>query len=259
MNISVLMPHWRKLEFLPRTLPPLLAQLEEDDEILVMCDGDYNEVLLYMEENHPAELRDKVIKVAGYCLKPEGAYRISNLMNQGFSIAKNEMVVTLAPDCLVQENWRRNLVMHIGRGKLVIGRVDIEGLDKGVLQDVRIMAMYAPQVNIAELCWGANMAVSKQDFYAVGGYDESFDGGWGCEDSMMGAKMIAMGLEYVFVIDAPVLHCYHPKTFFGDSADNGILYRNRMMYYEFLWSNWDKLRGRQVKVVSSFDYEETDQ
>jgi GT2 family glycosyltransferase len=65
-----------------------------------------------------------------------------------------------------------------------------------------------------------NLAVWREDFYRVNGFDEDFVG-WGHEDADFVSRLINSGIfrkEGRFA--APVLHLWHPAQDRGNEQDN---------------------------------------
>ncbi len=60
-------------------------------------------------------------------------------------------------------------------------------------------------------CVGANVAVPRRAFEAVGGFDEGFGRGWGCEDLELGARLTAAGLGARVVDRAAGIHLTHAR------------------------------------------------
>lgn len=67
---------------------------------------------------------------------------------------------------------------------------------------------------------GCNFAVFREDFFAVNGFDEQYQG-WGHEDSDLFIRLIHYG---VYIKDAkffiPVMHLWHPLVTRNNASDN---------------------------------------
>ncbi len=58
---------------------------------------------------------------------------------------------------------------------------------------------------------GANLAVPRAVFAAVGGFDEGFGADWGCEDLEFGVRLCAAGCAPVVAHDAAGVHLTHAR------------------------------------------------
>lgn len=63
--------------------------------------------------------------------------------------------------------------------------------------------------NLPGLVYGALFSLRRSDFIAMDGYDERFYG-WGCEDTLVGVRALAMGLYIIPVYGAAGWHIAHP-------------------------------------------------
>jgi glycosyltransferase involved in cell wall biosynthesis/Flp pilus assembly protein TadD len=62
--------------------------------------------------------------------------------------------------------------------------------------------------NLPGLVYGALFSLRRSDFMAMDGYDERFYG-WGCEDTLVGVRALAMGLYIIPVYGAAGWHIAH--------------------------------------------------
>ncbi len=64
------------------------------------------------------------------------------------------------------------------------------------------------QWGLANMVYGALFSLSRADFVAMDGYDERFYG-WGCEDTLVGVRALAMSTSILPVYSAAGLHIAH--------------------------------------------------
>lgn len=79
---------------------------------------------------------------------------------------------------------------------------------KRLRQDRPILMADGSRWNLPGLVYGALFSLRRSDFVAMDGYDERFYG-WGCEDTLVGVRGLALGRYIVPVYSAAGLHIAH--------------------------------------------------
>lgn len=108
---------------------------------------------------------------------------------------------------------------------------------------------------LCDQVFGALFCISREVFEKVGGYDESFYG-WGCEDSLLAAKVIAEGYYIIPIYAASGLHVQHsPRS--SDYLDE--YKRNRKLFYKIISTSpylprQAALRGAKKRIISSLEH-----
>ena len=160
------------------TIPFLLQKLSEQHypphlyEILVIDDH---------SEDHTALVTEQYIHTSstGFrLLRAEGTGKKSAL-RQGIREAKGKLIVTTDADCIPGPFWLQRIEQFYRKNKLrmVLGPVAIEPGHRlfGQMQSIEFASLVGSgaaslQLGIPSMCNGANLAIDKETFLAVGGY-----------------------------------------------------------------------------------------
>jgi glycosyltransferase involved in cell wall biosynthesis/tetratricopeptide (TPR) repeat protein len=79
---------------------------------------------------------------------------------------------------------------------------------KRLRQDRPILMADGSRWNLPGMVYGALFSLRRSDFATMDGYDERFYG-WGCEDTLVGVRALALGRSIVPVYSAAGLHIAH--------------------------------------------------
>lgn len=101
-----------------------------------------------------------------------------------------------------------------------------------------LMMSNGAQYNLPAMVVGALFSVERPDFEAIGGSDERIRG-WGCEDSLIGARCIALGNFVVPVYGAASAHVSHPPR---DATQTADFQRNLARVEAILDEDWEPPR-----------------
>src|SRR5579862_7347171 len=97
LRSTVVIPTWRRSEYLPRTLDSLSLQVSADFEVVVVCDGQDPQTQA-LSESYSANFRLKWIFLAAN----QG---LTSARNRGAQAAEGEMVLFLDDDMTVPSDW----------------------------------------------------------------------------------------------------------------------------------------------------------
>lgn len=79
-----------------------------------------------------------------------------------------------------------------------------------------------PAVAPWAVCVGANTSVPRADFERVGGFDEGFGRGWGCEDLELGVRLTSAGLVPRLLAEGAGAHLSHPRPDRWEQHDTNL-------------------------------------
>lgn len=184
MKFSVVIPTCRRPEMLARCLRGLAL---EDAEIVVSDDSDNEDARSLLAREFP-----RVIWQRGPCRGP-AANR-----NAGARRATNEWLAFIDDDCEPQPGWLAALVQASAEADVVEGRVIAPG------------AMDSPFEEHVEnlhggVLWSCNLAVCREVFTRLGGFDEGFREAGG-EDMEFAWRVARANLRVTFAPEALVHH-----------------------------------------------------
>ena len=106
--------------------------------------------------------------------------------------------------------------------------------------------------DLSAMVVGAFFSLSRQSYLAMGGSDERLSG-WGCEDSVIGARSIGLGHYVIPVYAAASAHISHPRRTPNESQEfaANIATANRILDEPFTAepASLDRWRARALEVV----------
>jgi glycosyltransferase involved in cell wall biosynthesis len=204
-RISVVIPTHNRPDRLPQTLAGLARQTipVEDYEIVVVDDASSPPVILPLA---PPQPRQRLVRL-------DGAER-SAARNAGAAAASGELLVFLDDDILVPDHYLA-----------VLEEAHRKWPDALLVGDIRLPPAATPFARFRQrmensgipgqsgvtstpnFCAAGNMAIGREQFVAVGGFDSGLVSG---EDQDLGLRHSAAGGCIAFVSEASVVH--HDKA-----------------------------------------------
>jgi len=226
----------------PKALDRVLAALNEQDypdiEVIVADDGSQDDTASLIQS-----WQSRFAFPLIHCWQSDEGFRAAMVRNRAVACARHEYLIFIDGDCIVFPHFVSRHVQLAEKRWFVAGnRVLLdESFTAEVLQTSlpvhrwslakwlkarwqghcnRVLPLYCLPLGAlrksAPLKWqGAktcNLGVWREDFIAVNGFDESFEG-WGFEDSdcvirLQRAKVFHKSGKYA----VPVLHLWHPTA-----------------------------------------------
>ncbi len=253
MLASLIVTTYNRPDALGAVLAGLLAQDDRGFELLVADDGSRDDTRALVE--HVA--RDAPVRIAHVWQEDRG-FRAGAARNRAAAQAKGQYLVFLDGDCvprrdfvarhrrLAERGWmvagNRILLSQSFTGEVLDGRLPIHRWDLAQWRAARARAAInrtaplhhlplGPLRKIGSRRWQrvrtCNLGVWVDDFRAVNGFDEAFEG-WGFEDSDLAVRLLNRGVRRKLGAFATgVLHLWHREH---DRAREG--------------QNWQRLQQR---------------
>lgn len=200
-SVSVVVPVLNGGTDLARQLDALLAQRWSGTfEVVVADDGSTDgsrEVVLARAQRDP-RLR---------LVEPYGARGVSAARNRGTRATSGEAVCYADADDVVAEGWLAALAASLASHEVAAGRLDYDLLNPSWAADVRGRPLSRRlRVGRHDEAWpwafGCNMAVRREAFDAVGGFDERLVGGG--DDNDFSWRALKAGATLAWTPDAVV-------------------------------------------------------
>lgn len=245
MKVSVVVTTYNWPAALDRVLESLAGQRFRDFEVIVADDGSGEETAGLV-----AEWTRRAAFPLQHAWQEDRGFRAARVRNLGASRASGDYLVFIDGDCLclpgfVESHWaqaehgwfatgRRAQVRESATAEILNRRLSPFALPRWRLllespywlqtryaqlltlpvDNIRRTAHVA-DVRKAESC---NLALWREDFLAVGGFDESFEG-FGCEDVDLCLRLLRSGLKRKSLEHLePVLHLYHRRKSVTDET-----------------------------------------
>lgn len=133
--------------------------------------------------------------------------------NRAWRQARGEICAFTDDDCMPTRGWLSGLVAAMqGRSVVVAGRILPPPAEEHRLAP--FSRILVASTGYAGWAAAANLAVSRADLLAVGGFDEEFRNPAG-EDTDLALRLMAHGVPFEYVSDAVVLHHIEPSNVRG--------------------------------------------
>lgn len=206
MKASIVVPSREGASRLPVLFDSLRRQTEQDVEMIVVIDGDVDD-------------SESVVRAASAELPvrsivfPENRGRAAAL-NAGFFDATGDVLIRADDDLELEPDFVEHHVrLHAeGRRGVIAMCLDVfspptpYATAYGIEADlaIRTAAFETPPARTWEW-WSGNVSSTRDDFHAVGGYDESFRA-YGWEDVEWGYRLHQLGREIVIAPGFTTLH-----------------------------------------------------
>lgn len=237
-KVSVIVTTYNWPQALDRVLDSLARQSRRDFEVIVADDGsrpETGELVASWAERAPIPIH--------HVWQEDKGFRAARVRNLGAAQAKAEYLLFIDGDCLALPKFVDSHIRQAEPGWFATGRrtqirKDVterllnEGLAPHTLPRWRLIVespywfqtrytqllpipagrirktRHVADVDKAESC---NLAVWRDDFLAVGGFDESFEG-FGCEDFDFCLRLLRKGLKRKSLEHLePLLHLFHSR------------------------------------------------
>jgi N-acetylglucosaminyl-diphospho-decaprenol L-rhamnosyltransferase len=211
VSLSTIVVAHDSLAELRRSLPPLVAQLAEGDELIVVDNASSDGLAGELGRLAPGARLIELARNVGFAA---GA-------NRGVQEAGAELIVLLNPDCLVQPGWAEAIRSPWGgEWTAWMGLVLLEGGEQintsgGVLHftgfgwagQVGEPVTAAPRIPTeVGFLSGACLAIPRTAWEAAGGFPEHFF--MYCEDVDLSLRLRLTGATLAVVPDARIEHTY---------------------------------------------------
>ncbi len=267
MLVSLIVTTYNRPDALAAVLAGLLAQQDGGFEVLVADDGSRDDTRLLVERT----ARDAPIRIAHVWQEDRG-FRAGAARNRAFLQAGGDYAVFLDGDCvprpdfvaqhrrLAERGWmvagNRILLSESFTREVLEGKLPIHTWTLGEWRAARERGAINRTAPLRSLPLGplrrlgsrewervrtCNLGLWTDDFRAVNGFDEAFEG-WGFEDSDLAVRLLNLGVRRKYGAFATgVLHLWHRES---DRAQEG--------------ENWQRLQrrivGREVRACLGLNH-----
>lgn len=260
MLISVIVTTYNRPDALSAVIHALMDQTDENFEILVADDGS-TEASFQALSRFRAARPAAGLKSLLHAWQPDNGFRASAARNLGVFASKGEYLVFLDGDCIPRPDFVRRHRMLAESGFMVSGsRVLLsESFTRQLLSSSQVPAIHAlglpywlkqrlkgntnkfmpllhfpdsPMRHYRSVKWNriksCNLAVWRNDYEAVNGFDESFIG-WGHEDADLVLRLARHGIKRKGgAFSTEVFHLWHRENTRSTESENRQRVEERM-------------------------------
>jgi len=184
---------------LKRLVGDVKEQMDEEDQIIIVNDGDEGSVDSLAGDN---------VEIVSHC---KNYYALASGRNAGMDKALElgyYWGVFMDDDCEVKEGW---LDAHkrawVDEETVYAGRITLPDEDYDVREN-----WWDGEGNFVAKWGGTNISFHLPSLDGAGGFDERFDGNWGGEDSELYHRLTVYGWEIDYIEEAEVLHRQAPVS-----------------------------------------------
>lgn len=221
MKITIIVTTYNRPAGLKLCLQALAQQVVLPDEVVVADDGstaDTGKII--------SDLKAVVPYVLKHAWQEDIGFRAAMVRNRAVGVSSGEYLIFIDGDCLVSKHFLANHLKFSEQGRFVTGNrillspkftsnLEIEGLSQ-ICRESLVVAMFQrfrgnfnrvlPMLRLPDGVWRnkhlsrhwqgvktCNMAVFREDFIKINGFDESYKG-WGHEDADLAVRLFSSGI-----------------------------------------------------------------
>lgn len=242
MDIAVIVSTYQRPDHLRRCLASLEVQegVAGRFEVVVTDDGSQDETLRLI-----AAMARSVDFPLTFTTHDHAGFRLARCRNEGAAVSTAPYLLFTDGDCVLPRDHLRHHLAIRRRGRVVGGdcirldaetsfRIDVDAIRGGEiarfvprgeawrirLKGLRAKAYEWTRVPLRPRLSGNNIAVWRDDFERVNGFDECFVG-WGLEDRDLQCRLERLGLRVTSILLATApIHLWHPAP--ASFARNGV-------------------------------------
>lgn len=243
MKVSLIISTYNRPDALRLCLLSAFRQSLLPDEIIVGDDGSTESTRDLIE--HLRQMSPVTIK---YVWHEDRGFRLAMMRNKCVAVSKGDYIIEIDGDVILHKDFVKDHMAFASRGHYIKGgRTNIgNALTKKLcgireLMDINIFTkgLEGKRENSLHIMWlarflapryrrnkesalGCNMSFFRDDFIAVNGYDEFYEG-WGGEDGDLGRRFQMSGLRKLHLKFAGIVyHLWHEDKFMYNKEKNFV-------------------------------------
>jgi glycosyltransferase involved in cell wall biosynthesis len=237
-DISVIISTYNSEAWLEKVLWGYSCQSFKNFEIVIADDGSKEDTKVLIEQ-----YKSKFKIPLHHVWQEDEGFRKSMIINKAVAKAEGDYIIQVDGDCMMHPSFIKDHLRYARQGVYLSGsRVTIKEsylkplfrkqktrfniVSKGLKKRGRALHLpllstfYKESDGFNRKNRGCNMSFSREDFIAVNGYNEDFEG-WGREDSELGRRFHNLGLLNRRLKNiAIVYHIYHYEKPKDNLEDN---------------------------------------
>jgi glycosyltransferase involved in cell wall biosynthesis len=248
MKISLLISTYNWVNALNLVFEAVKSQTRLPDEILVADDGSHDDTRQLIDK-----FRSEISVPVKHIWQEDKGFRKASILNQAIAQSNACYIIQIDGDCIPERHLVEDHLFRAKPGIYLYGsRVDLrkeyetdilqkqktdfhffsKEIKKHRTRTLRINLfshLYRPNDGVPSKTRGCNLSFWRNDFIAINGYNEDFEG-WGREDSDMAIRLSnncikGKKLRYGGI----VYHLYHPTASMDNFEQNDRIEKTSKM------------------------------
>lgn len=234
MTTALLISTYNWPEALELVLKSALVQSIHSTEIIIADDGSKEDTKLLIEQ-----FRQKTNIPIHHIWQEDFGFRKSKILNKAIAQTTADYIIQVDGDCIMHENFVEDHLKAAQNGVYIYGsrvnilpdfvadvfvkkQINFNFFSKQIKNKTRSLRIpflsefYKIHDGISKKFRGCNVSYWRNDFIAVNGYNENFEG-WGREDSDLAIRMGNNGVKAKRIRYAGIVFHIHHKI---NSKDN---------------------------------------
>lgn len=227
MKAALLISTYNWTEALELVLKSALSQTKLPDEIIIADDGSNDKTKLLIEQ-----FRQKSSIPIHHVWQEDIGFRKSKILNKSIAQTNSDYIIQVDGDCILQENFIEDHLNEAQKGAYLYGsrvnilpdfvadvflkkKISYNLFSKEIKNRTRslhipfLSKFYKTHEGISRKFRGCNVSYWREDFMAINGYNEDFEG-WGREDSDLVIRLGNNGVTAKRIrYAAIVFHIHH--------------------------------------------------
>lgn len=245
-SISVIIPVYKRLDFLELILLALEKQSYTNFEVVIAEDDDSEETKKFL-----SSLSNQLSYKIKHVFQEDSGFRKNKALNNALRVAVGELIIFIDGDCIPHKHFLKQYIKNIKSNLILFGRRVMLGQKTTVqltkhrnifkLNFLSLLfsntkrledGLYLPWIVRFKKSyrgfWGCNWGVMKEHLVAINGFDEDYvKAGFG-EDVDVEWRLLSNGLELQSLKNKAIVYHLHHKENYSTSD---IEY-NRNIYTE---------------------------
>jgi glycosyltransferase involved in cell wall biosynthesis len=229
MKVGLLISTYNWPKSLDLVLKSALSQTHLPDEILIADDGSRDETKQLIEQflqKSPIPIR--------YFWQEDNGFRKAKILNKTLAQTTSDYIIQVDGDCIMHSKFVEDHIKQAEKGVYLYGsrvnilpdfvatvfekqQINFNLFSKEIKNKTRTLHIpflsnsYKPHEGISRKFRGCNVSFWREDFIAVNGYNEDYEG-WGREDSDLVIRMQNNGVKAKRLRYAGIVYHIHHKV-----------------------------------------------
>lgn len=224
MKYSILLPYYDRIHQLKETFDSFVKFYsgKQGYEVIIIEDAKQTSEMSKQLDNLIVQYRSQ-IGIHLITCKVLNAYNPASAFNEGAKKARGDYLILSSPECKHQHDILSALDIEFQNNKDVYVVCSCVSLNPD-----SSFHMWYQHSQFRDVQYHFCSAISKSNFFLIGGFNEEYTTGYGYEDNSFRDKVKQLGLKFSVRDDLLVSHLWHKKVRPSNYCE--LLKRNKELY-----------------------------